>query len=333
MKYRNLGDNGPIVSAIGLGCMRMSNMGGGPQPGSEADAESIATIQAALDAGITLLNTGDFYGMGHNETIVGRAVKGRRDKAFISVKCGAQRDTSGRIMSNDCRPNSIKNFASYSLQRLGVDVIDLYQPCRADPSVPYEDTIGAIVDLVQEGKVRYIGVSEVDSSLLRRAQAVHPIAALEIEYSLACRFIEDDILPTARELGVSVVAYSVVTQGLLAGGMNNGVPVGGVTSQFPRFQGDNLNHNLVTVAKLESIAKQKGCTPAQVAIAWVLSRGEDIMPLIGMSRRSRLPENLGAIDIVLTDDDYDELDRVFRPGAIVGERYPSRPIGPANRAG
>lgn len=323
MKYRKLGRNGPTVSAIGLGCMRMSNLGGW-QPGPETDAESIETIHAALDAGINMLNTGDFYGMGHNESIVGRALKGRRDQAFISVKCGGQRDPSGRMLGADCRPNSIKNFASYSLQRLGVEVIDLYQPARADPSVPYEDTIGAIVDLIQDGKVRYIGVSEIDSALLRRAQSVHPIAALEVEYSLACRFIEEDILPTARELGVSVVPYSVVTQGLLAGAMNNGVAPGSVSSQFPRFQGDNLSHNLATVAKLESIAQRKGCTPAQVAIAWVLSRGEDIVPLIGMSRRSRLPENLAALDIVLSGDELGELGRVFASGAIVGERYPTQ---------
>jgi aryl-alcohol dehydrogenase-like predicted oxidoreductase len=331
MKTRVLGRGGPAVSAIGLGCMRMSNMAGPPQPGAAADSESIATIEAALEAGITLLNTGDFYGMGHNESLIARAIKGRRDQAFVCVKCGALRDPSGRMFGMDGRPNAIKTFAAYSLQRLGVDHIDLYQPARNDPNVPYEETVGAIADLIQEGKVRYLGVSEIDSALLRRAHATHPVAALEIEYSLASRFIEQEILPTARDLGVGIVAYSVVTQGLLAGAMREGIQPGSVSAQFPRFQGDNLTHNLAKASALEQFAASKGLAPAQIAIAWVLSRGDDIVPLIGMSRRTRLPENLAALDVSLSEDDLSFLNECFAPGAIKGERYPTRPIGHATR--
>jgi aryl-alcohol dehydrogenase-like predicted oxidoreductase len=219
VKMRRLGRDGPLVSAIGLGCMRMSNIMGGPQPEPDSDGESIATIEAALDAGITLLNTGDFYGMGHNEALIARAIRHRRDQAFLSVKCGILRTHTGKILGMDGRPSAIKNYAAYSLQRLGVEYIDLFQPARADPSVPYEDTIGAVADLIGEGKVRYLGVSEIDADQLRRAHSTHPVTALEIEYSLASRFIEREMLPVARELGVGVVAYGVVTQGLLAGTM------------------------------------------------------------------------------------------------------------------
>ena len=321
VQRRNLGRNGPSVSALGLGCMRMSNITGGrqPEPGSESDGESIATIEAALEAGMTFLNTGDFYGMGHNETLVARAIRGRRDQAFLSVKGGIQRTHAGTILGMDGRPNSIKTYAAYSLQRLGVDHIDLYQPARVDPSVPFEDTIGAVADLIGEGKVRYLGVSEVNADQLRRANSTHPVAALEIEYSLASRFIEREILPVARDLGVGVVAYGVVTQGLLAGTMRGGVD-GKLAASFPSFRSENLQKNLETVGLLESLARSKGKTSAQVAIAWVLSRGDDIVPLVGMSRRSRLPENLGALDVVLDADDLAALDRAFAPGAILGSR-------------
>jgi aryl-alcohol dehydrogenase-like predicted oxidoreductase len=323
MQTRKLGRHGATVSAIGLGCMRMSNMMQEKQPAPEADVESVATIEAALDAGITFLNTGDFYGVGHNETLVAKAIERRRDQAFISVKFGAQVSPSGKILGIDGRPNSVKSFASYSLRRLGVDYIDLYQPARADPTVPYEDTIGAVADLIKEGKVRHLGVSEIDANLLRRAHRVHPVTALEIEYSLACRFIEDEILPTARELEIGLVAYSVVTQGLLTGSMKQGLAPGGVTAAFPRFQGENLTKNLETVSFLEQMAQAKGLTPAQLAIAWVLAQGDDIVPLVGMSRRSHLPENLRALDVVFERDDLAALDRAFAPGAIVGDRYPT----------
>jgi aryl-alcohol dehydrogenase-like predicted oxidoreductase len=315
---RSVGRNGPLVSAVGLGCMRMSNIMGGPQPepDSDRDGESIATIEAALDAGITLLNTGDFYGMGHNETLVARAIRRRRDQAFLSVKGGIQRTHTGTILGMDGRPKSIKNYAAYSLQRLGVDYIDLYQPARVDPSVPYEDTIGAVADLISEGKVRYLGVSEVNADQLLRAHSTYPVTALEIEYSLASRFIEREMLPVARELGVGVVAYGVVTRGLLAGAMRGGVVDGKLASSFPAFQGENLRKNLETVG----LAELKDQTPAQIAIAWVLSRGDDIVPLIGMSRRSRLPENLRALDAVFSADELAALDQAFALGAIVGSR-------------
>jgi aryl-alcohol dehydrogenase-like predicted oxidoreductase len=320
MKMRRLGRDGPLVSAIGLGCMRMSNIMGGPQPGPDSDSESVATIEVALDAGITLLNTGDFYGMGHNETVVARAIRHRRDRAFLSVKCGILRTHTGAILGMDGRPKAIKNYAAYSLQRLGVDYIDLFQPARADPSVPYEETIGAIADLIGEGKVRYLGVSEIDADQLRRAHSTHPVTALEIEYSLASRFIEREMLSVARELGVGVAAYGVVTQGLLAGAMQGGIVEGTLASSFPRFQGENLRKNLETVGLLERLAQSKHRTPAQLAIAWVLSRGDDIVPLIGMSRRSRLPENLHALDVTLSANELTALDQAFAPCAIAGSR-------------
>ncbi|WP_317259640.1 MULTISPECIES: aldo/keto reductase [Streptomyces] len=324
---RRLGTQGPTVSAIGLGCMRMSNYQGSQGTETpESEANSIATIHAALDAGINMLNTGDFYGMGHNEMLIGRAIKGRRrDDAVISVKFGAQRSPTGAFLGFDMRPAAVKNFASYSLQRLGVDVIDIYQPGRIDPNVPVEDTVGAIADLIQEGKVRYLGLSEANAEHLRRAHAVHPVAALEIEYSLATRLIEPEILPTARELGVGIVAYSVVGQGLLLGNIEWPLPADDPRGQnFPRFQGDNLLHNLERVAVLKELAAARRVSPAQVAIAWVLSRGDDIVPLIGMSRPGRLPENLGTLDIQLSPDELATLDEAFALGAIVGDRQPTR---------
>ena len=287
------------------------------------DDESIATIQAALDAGINFLNTADFYGMGHNESLVGRAIKGRREQAFLSVKCGMMMSPSGAFLGLDGRPNSVKNFASYSLQRLGVDVIDLYQPGRPDPSVPYEETIGAIADLIKEGKVRYLGISEVGADNLRRAHSVHPVSALEIEYSLASRFIEPEILPTARGLGIAIVPYRVLADGILSGAVKD-EPVGGNTRLLsPRLQGKNLKHNLAIVSFLKEMAADKGYTPAQLAVAWLCSRGDDIIPLVGMSRRSRLPDNLKIFDISFSADELAALDRAFAPGAIIGDRYPA----------
>ena len=253
-----------MVSIMGLGCNGMSLR----RP--RDDGASIATIQAALDAGFTLLNTADFYGMGHNETIISRAIKGRRDQAFLSVKFGMLRSPAGAVLGLDGRPASVKNFAAYSLQRLGVDVIDLYQPCRADPAVPYEDTIGAVADLIKEGKVRYLGVSEVGADLLRRAHAVHPVTALEIEYSLACRFIEREILPAARELGIGVIPYRVLADGLLSGAVTS-EPVGGPAPfAVPRLQGKNIEHNAAIVSHLVATAKARGCTAAQMSVAWLL---------------------------------------------------------------
>ncbi len=320
MKTRRLGAGGPEVSAVGLGCMRMTPRGA--EFDERAVSAGVATIQAALDAGMTFLNTGDFYAMGANEMLVGQAVRGRRDQAFISVKFGSLRSPTGQMLGFDTRPNSIKNFCAYSLRRLGVDVIDLYQPARMDPNVPIEDTIGAIADLVKDGKVRHIGVSEFNADQLRRAHAVHPIAALEIEYSLASRFIEPAILPVARELGIGIVPYGVVTQGLLTGSVPTELPVGDARRVMPRFQGDNLRRNVEVVERLRGLAERNGATPAQIAIAWVLAQGEDIVPLVGMSSPSRLPENLRAADLKLTAEDLAALDQAFAPGAIAGSRAP-----------
>ena len=316
MQMKRLGKDGPLVSALGLGC-------GGMSSGRSGDDEGIATVRAAMDAGINFLNTADFYGMGHNETLIGRAIEGRRDQAFLSVKFGMMRSPSGAFLGLDGRPESVKNFASYSLQRLGVDVIDLYQPGRADPDVPYEETIGAISDLIEEGKVRYLGVSEVGADYLRLAHAVHPVTALEIEYSLACRFIEPEILPTARELGVGIVPYRVLADGLLSGSVTEEPAGNDVPFVPPRLQGENIGRNVATVSFLKEIAADKGYTPAQLAVAWLLWRDDDIVPLVGMSRRSRLPGNLEVLDISFSADELAALDRAFAPGKIVGDRYPA----------
>ncbi len=315
MKTTILGKNGPRVSRLGFGSMRMA------MKTSRDGRESIETIQAALDAGIAFLDTADFYGMGRAEYLIGQAIKGRREQAFLSVKCGAMFAPSGAFVGVDGRPKAIKNFASYSLQRLGVDVIDLYQASRVDPEVPYEETIGAIADLIKEGKVRYLGVSEVGAAHLRAAHKTHPVAALEIEYSLACRFIEAEILPTARELGIAVVPYRVLADGLLTGTMTN-EPTDRGHFTVPRMQGENLKHNLKAVELLKNLAATKGCSSAQLAVAWLLSQGDDIIPLLGMSRPARVSENLRVLDITLTAGELEALDKAFGPGAIKGDRYP-----------
>lgn len=315
-----LGKNGPLVSKLGLGCMRMSSVWGGPSP---EETESIATIQAALDNGINFLNTGDFYGAGHNELLVGKAIKGRRDEAFISVKFGAIFH-NGQWLGLDLRPIAIKNFINYSLVRLGIDTIDLYQPCRLDNSVPVEDVIGTVADLVKEGKVRYLGVSEITADQLRKAHSVHPVAALEIGYSLADRQIETELLPAAKELGIGVVAFANTAEGLLTGDMKAPLPPGDYHLHFSRFQGENLVKNLEKVEVLKTMAKEKGHTPTQLAIAWVNSRGEHIMPLVSMSRRSRLPENISAMEIVFTTEEMDTLNTVFAKGEILGGTYLQR---------
>ncbi len=320
MKMRRLGKNGPEISAVGLGCMRMSGSAGALSPSNEE--ESIATIQAAIDAGINLLDTGDYYGMGHNETIVGRAVKGRRDKALISVKFGALKIPSGQIVGIDVSPKAVKNFATYSLQRLGVDVIDIYQPGRLDPDIPVEETVGAIADLIKEGKVRYLGLSEASAENLRRAHKVHPVTALEIEYSLGARFIEKEILPTARELGVGIVAYGVVAHGLLNGGPKTAAQGSDHAWPNSRYSGENLKRNLEMIGALEAMAIKNGISLSQLALAWVLSRGEDIIPLMGMSRRSRIQDNLKALDVVLGRNEILEIDRIIPGGGFLGERIP-----------
>ena len=320
--HRKLGAQGPLVSALGLGCAGMSS--GPAYQTPAAEEESSATIAAALEQGITLLNTGDFYGMGHNETTIGRVLRRRPESAFLSVKFGALRAPSGEFLGLDCRPNSVKNFAAYSLQRLGVDVIDLYQPGRIDPAVPIEDTVGAVADLIAEGKVRFLGLSEVSSEQLRQAHETYPVTAVEIEYSMANRSAEHGILTAARQLGCGVIAYNVVAQGLLTGLITGELDADDNRRSLPRFRGVNLTSNLRVIDILREFATARNATPAQVAIAWVLSRGEDVVPLVGMSRRSRLAENLAATDLHLADDELAFLDRTFGPGAIAGDRTNTR---------
>ncbi|OQP57245.1 aldo/keto reductase [Niastella vici] len=315
-----LGNKGPLVSKLGLGCMRMSTVWGGPM---NDENESVATIQAALDNGINFLNTGDFYHSGHNELLVGKAIKGRRDDAFISVKTGGI-VYDGKFQGLDLRPIAIKNFINYSLVRLGIDTIDLYQPCRLDNSVPMEDVIGTIADLIKEGKVRYLGVSEITAAQLRKAHSLHPVTALEIGYSLADRQIETDLLPTAKELGIGVVAFANTAEGLLTGAMKAPLAANAYQNHFSRFQGENLVKNLEKVEALKKMAIEKGFTPTQLAIAWVNAQGDHIMPLVSMSRRSRLPENMQAMEIVFTPEEMNFLNTHFAPGAIAGGTYLQR---------
>ena len=319
MEKRTLGSTGPAVSAIGHGAMGMSDFYG------PADRnESIATLHAALDAGITLLDTGDFYGMGHNEMLIGEALTGRnRDNLQISVKFGALRTPDRKWLGYDNRPAAVWNFMAYSLQRLGADHIDIYRPARLDPDVPIEETIGAMADMVKAGYIRHIGLSEVGSDTIRRAHATHPIADLQIEYSLISRGIESDILKTCRELGIGVTAYGVLSRGLISGHWSkdraNPQDFRGMS---PRFQGENLDANLALVNSLRKIADDVGATPAQIAIAWVAAQGKDIVPLVGARRRDRLTEALGALEVKLTPAHLAELAKAFPPDAAAGSRYP-----------
>lgn len=316
---RTLGATGPTTSALGLGCMGMSDLYG---PADEA--ESIATIHAALDAGVTLLDTGDFYGMGHNELLIHDALRGRdRENVQISVKFGAQRSPDGQWLGYDARPAAAKTALAYTLRRLRTDYIDIYRPARLDPAVPVEETVGAIADLVKAGYVRHIGLSEVGADTLRRAAAVHPISDLQIEYSLISRSVESGILPVARELGIGVTAYGVLSRGLLSDHWNNDRALAGsdFRGHSPRFQGENLTHNLALVEALREVAAARGASVAQVAIAWVAARGEDIVPLVGARRRDRLTEALGALDVALTEADLAAIEAAVPAGAAAGDRY------------
>ncbi|MGA6164901.1 aldo/keto reductase [Amycolatopsis magusensis] len=317
MQTRALGQ--AEVSAFGLGMMGMSDLYG---PADEA--ESIATVHAALDAGVTLLDTGDFYGMGHNELLLRDALRGRaRDAATISVKFGALRDPDGAWAGFDGRPAAVKTFAAYSLRRLGTDHLDIYRPARLDPAVPIEDTVGAIAELVETGHVRHVGLSEVGAETLRRAAAVHPITDLQIEYSLLSRGIEAEILPVARELGIGVTAYGVLSRGLLSGHWrpDRELTAADFRGSNPRFQGKNLERNLELVAALRRVAQAREVTVAQVAIAWVASQGKDVVPLIGARTRTRLAESLGAAELELSQSDLDAIEAAVPAGAAAGSRY------------
>jgi aryl-alcohol dehydrogenase-like predicted oxidoreductase len=312
-----LGADGPRVSRIGLGLMGMSDLYG---PADEA--EIIATIHAALDAGITLLDTGDFHGMGHNELLLREALRGRnREDVVISVKFGALRDPAGGWIGVDTRPAAIKNFLAYTLRRLGTEHVDVYRPARLDPTVPVEDTVGALAELVEQGYVRHIGLSEVGADTLRRAAAVHPISDLQIEYSLISRGIEAEILPAARELGIGITAYGVLSRGLLSGHWTADRQTADFRAHLPRFTGENLERNLALVEALRTVAESQGATVAQVAIAWVASRGEDIVPLVGARRRDRLAESLGAATLSLGDADLAAIEAAVPAGAVAGTRY------------
>ncbi|MBF6137896.1 aldo/keto reductase [Nocardia otitidiscaviarum] len=314
-----LGDTGPVVSRIGLGAMGMSGM-----YGAADDASSIATIHAALDSGASLIDTGDFYGMGHNESLIRTALSERsRDDVVLSVKFGALRGPDGDWNGFDARPAAVRNFLTYSLQRLGTDHIDIYRPARLDPTVPIEDTVGAIAALVQAGYVRHIGLSEVGAATLKRAAAVHPIVDLQIEYSLISRGIEDEILPTARELGIGITAYGVLSRGLLSDSLLSGTPL--ETRDFrahsPRFQGENLTTNLRLVAALAELAERRGVTVAQLAIAWVLAQGSDIVPVIGARRSERWAEAAAALDIQLSRDELAAIEAAVPADEVAGDRY------------
>lgn len=319
MQYHQLGATGPRVSALGLGAMGMSGM-----YGPSDRAESIATLHAALDAGITLIDTGDFYGSGHNEMLIGEALRAgsKRDAALLSVKFGGLRDPAGGWTGFDARPAALKNFLAYTLQRLGVDHIDIYRPARLDPAVPIEDTVGAIAEMVQAGHVRHIGLSEVGSETIRRAAAVHPIVDLQIEYSLVSRGIEDGILAACRELGIGITAYGVLSRGLISGHwQKGGTAAGDFRSHSPRFQDGNVDRNLALVEALRTVAAAKGVTVAQIAIAWVAAQGRDIVPLVGSRRRDQLAEALGALDVALTPEDLDRIEQAVPKGAAAGDRY------------
>jgi aryl-alcohol dehydrogenase-like predicted oxidoreductase len=317
VQMTRLGREGPVVSRVGLGLMGMSGI-----YGPADDAESVATIRAALDAGITLLDTGDFYGMGHNELLLGRVLREvPRDSVFVQVKFGGMRDPRGAFVGYDARPAAVKNFLTYSLTRLGTDYIDLYQPARLDPAVPIEDTVGAIAEMIDAGYVRNVGLSEVGAASLRRAQDVHRVTGLQIEYSLMSRGVETEILPVARELGIGVTAYGILSRGLLSTGTAQLAGPADPRTRFPRFQQGNLERNQALLSALDTIGRERGLSAAQLAIAWVLSRGDDIIPLLGTKRRSRLAEGLGALDVSLTPEELAAIEAAVPAGEVAGDRY------------
>ncbi|HEX6429622.1 MAG TPA: aldo/keto reductase [Niastella sp.] len=327
---RKLGTNGPLVSAIGLGCMGMSGA-----YGQSDEATSIATIERALELGHNFLDTADYYKVGHNEELIGQAIKGKRDKAFLSVKTG-QLFTPGPNGSMapgpvNARPDHLHNAIVYSLRRLKTDYIDLYTPARVDPNVPIEETIGALADLVQKGVIRYIGLSEASAESIRRAAAVHPVAALQIEYSLWSRDIEAAVLPTIRELGIGLVAYAPLSRGFLSGEFNKPEDIKDIRANMPRYQGENFYKNLELVEKIKTLAADKGCTPAQLAIAWVLSQGDDVITIPGSKRIQHLEENIAAEHIQLTREDLESINTMMPAGVVSGTRYPDKFLHALNR--
>ncbi|HCE41856.1 MAG: aldo/keto reductase [Alcanivorax sp.] len=329
MQQRQLGRDGPLVSALGLGCMGMSAF-----YGHRDDRESIATLHAALDAGVNLIDTADMYGPHTNEELVGRAIADRRDRVFLATKFGVVLDPSDpHARGVDGRPEYVRRAVEGSLRRLGVDHIDLYYQHRIDPAVPIEDTVGAMADLVREGKVRYLGLSEAAPDTVRRAQAVHPIAALQMEYSLWTRDAEEGHLATCRELGIGFVAYSPLGRGFLSGAIRSpeDFEADDYRRHNPRFQGDNFHRNLELVDQVHDLAREKGVSASQLALAWVLARGEDVVPLFGTKRRRYLNDNLGALDVALSAEEVARLDAIFPPHAAAGERYAAEGMASVGR--